>query len=242
MIDHYSPTYEKLENWIRGSTPPGTFESGQFEQWHKAAKKARPFRYWLAETLLYKLVALINWPGKSIHHLVYASNNRWISKTHALTAHPKVIPRGEWRDLGDRFLPCMFNELVNFVEIEKARSRVRGCEESQKAYGRPWIHRHFFLSTWRCPQAGIDHLKWEAALTDECCRGQALAATEIHELYTWWKEIIPARNAAEENGDWDSYHQLRRSKGLDASTIEGNEAEEEQMMIRLIRLRRAFWT
>ena len=124
MIDHYSPTYEKLENWIRGSTAPGTFESGQFEQWHKAAKKARPFRYWLAETLLYKLVALINWPGKSIHHLVYASNNRWISTTHALTAHPKVIPRGEWRDLGDRFLPCMFKSKKHgpvFAAARKAR-------------------------------------------------------------------------------------------------------------------------
>jgi hypothetical protein len=135
----------------------------------------------------------------------------------------------------------MFNELVNFVEIEKAWACVRGRKESQKAYGRPWIHRYFFISTWRCPQAGIDHLKWEAALTDECCRGQALAAIEIHELYTWWKEIIPARNAAEENGDWDSYYYLRRSKGFNAVPIR-DENEEEQMMIRLIRIRHMLWT
>ena len=249
MIEHYSPIYEKLENLIRGSTPPESLIPEQFAQWDKAAKEAHPLRYWLAETLLYKLVALINWPGKSIHHLVYRINNRWIARTHALTAHPKAIPRGEWRDVGDRFLPCMFNELVNFVEIENPRFQVGGNRERWKEYGRPWIHHFFFLSTWRCPKAGIDHLKWQATLTNEDHlregeevgpSAQARAAMEILKLYTWWKEIIPARNSAEEAGDWDSYYELRRSKGFDSVPI-GDEDEEEQMMVRLIRIRRALW-
>ena len=75
-------------------------------------------RYWIAEEALDYLQDFITWPVRKIYDIKYYINNRWVSKTHALTASVKDIPRGEWRDVGHRFLPCLFNELVDFVEIE----------------------------------------------------------------------------------------------------------------------------
>ena len=98
---------------------------------------------------------------------------------------------------------------------------------------------------------------------------QARAAMEILELYTWWKEVVPARERFEETGDWRSYAEVRRSKGFEvfphqevAEAADGepkedtdcpeswrsinlgrqHDLEEEQMMIRLIRLRHVLWS
>jgi hypothetical protein len=215
---------------------------------------------------------LINCLNRALHGLTYRMNNRWIARTHALTAHPRDVTRGSWRDLGQRFVPCMFNELVNFVEIEAARAMVSGNRELMKRYGCHWIHRFFFLSTWRSSEAGIDHLKWSMSLTNrdlmeegdpEEPSHQARAAMEILELYSWWKEVVPARQRFEETGDWRSYTEVRHSKGFELFAHEGagerkeeadrsvswsptnherlHDEEEEQMMIRLIRLRHVLW-
>ena len=115
---HYWSCSE-FADWLRGTAKP-KFETGEgWRKWRHAAKNKHPFRYWLAEEVLDKIQNFIWHPVDTLYDLKYYINNRWVTRTHALTAHPKDIKPGKWRDLGNRFLPCLFNELVDFVEHEQ---------------------------------------------------------------------------------------------------------------------------
>ena len=99
----------------------------------------------------------------------------------------------------------LFNELVDFVEVETAWSNIAWDKKAREKYNPPFYAWGWFRwRTWRCPEAGIDHLKWAMELTNEewletdkkheaVLTGQAKAAKEIFELYTWWKEVYPNR-------------------------------------------------
>jgi hypothetical protein len=110
---------------IRGTDYP-TYETS--EGWasiEKLAKAAHPLRFWIADTVLDKIQDVYMFPSDTFYNIKYYIENRWVSRTNGLTAHPKDIKPGEWCDVGYRFLPCMFNELVDFVEVELAWSFIR---------------------------------------------------------------------------------------------------------------------
>jgi hypothetical protein len=93
---------------------------------------------------------------------------------------------------------------------------------------------------------------------------QAKAAKEILELYTWWKEIYPARPDVHDASGWTAYCEMRREKGYKFFDMEDKSEEEaemcktaldksqelelqyakedEEMMIRLIKIRESLWT
>jgi hypothetical protein len=94
----------------------------------------------------------------------------------------------------------MFNELVDFVEIELAWWHIAwDSSDVKKKYKPPfWATGWFRWRTWRCPQAGLDNLDWQRKLVfdeewlskDDPKFGkptpQAEKAQEILDLYTWW--------------------------------------------------------
>ena len=192
-------------DWLRGTKKPNWGTGGEWRTWEKEAKAAHPWRHWLAEEALDAIQDFVTWPAHRLADMRYYINNRWISRTHALTAHSRDIKPGTWCDVGNRFLPCLFNELVDFVEIEQAWHHVMWDTEARKKYGTPWTRWGWLrLRTWRCPQAGLDYLDWAAGLTMDESWGvspgdprygkptlQAQNAREIKELYTWWKGIYP---------------------------------------------------
>jgi hypothetical protein len=119
----------------------------------------------------------------------------------------------------------MFNELVDFVEIETAWSHIAwGSEEDKAKYAAPfWSTGWFRWRTWRCPQAGIDHLDWAMSLVvDENMgvekdhpeygksTGQAERAKEIKELYTWWTQTYRNRPDAYEASGWTAACEAQR--------------------------------
>src|SRR5690606_22954293 len=87
-----------------------------------------------------------------------------ISRTHVLQTG---LAPGKWHEFDERLLHGMFNEFVDFVEIEAAWNASLAWEKSAtKRYGIPWYHKLPLLSwgSWRCPQAGVDHFKWAQTL------------------------------------------------------------------------------
>jgi hypothetical protein len=217
----------KFANWLRGTSKPGADTGEGWRKWHKKAKTAHPFRYWLAEEGLDKIQNAIWWPIDKLYDIKYYINNRWVTTTHALTAHPKDIKRGQWCDLTGRILPCLFNELVDFVEIEKAWSNIAWDKKAREKHKVPfWGVGWFRWRTWRSAEAGIEHLRWEMTLTNEEWldedqkheagpTGQANAAKEILELYTWWKEVYPTRKDPNELSGWSAWCDRRREKLAD---------------------------
>ena len=274
----------RFANWIRGSNKLKCGTSDEWDEWHKGSQKARPFRYWLAEEALDAIQNFIWYPVDKIYDIKYYINNRWITRTHSLTAHPRDIKPGSWSDVGNRFLPCLFNELVEYVEIELAWWHIAwGGEDDRKKYGAPfWASGWFRWRTWRSAQAGLDNLEWQRKLVwkeEEMGENhpdvgqptrQAINAQEILDLYRWWTEVYPKRPDPHEASGWSAYCEKKRqlrdenndpvpffsdrgqtqeltemcNRALDLS-IELEEKyrqEDEEMMIRLIRVRDSLWT
>jgi hypothetical protein len=184
------------------------------------------FRYWLAEEGLGHIQDFVTWPIRKIYDAKYYINNRWVTRTHSLTAHVRDIQPGNWCDVGNRFLPCLFNELVDFVEIESAWSHIAwGNKEDRAKYDPPfWASGWWRWRTWRCPQAGIDHLDWAMTLKfgndmgveegDEHYdkpTGQAIRAKELKELYIWWTVTYRARPDPYDASGWTAACEASRA-------------------------------
>jgi hypothetical protein len=210
-------------DWVRGKPKLKMGTSDEWHDWEARAKSAHPVRWWIAEEGLSHIQDFVTWPIRKIYDAKYYVNNRWVTRTHGLTAHPRDIRPGDWCDVGNRFLPCLFNELVDFVEIESAWSHIAwGSKEDRAKYNPPfWASGWFRWRTWRCPQAGLDHLDWAMTLTNtDWCEpdhkdygkptGQAIRAREIKELYTWWTTVYPARPEPHDISGWSEYCEKKR--------------------------------
>lgn len=272
----------KLASWILPADKPEFATLKEWDHWKQESRSRYPIRYWIAEEGLDYLQDIILYVPNKIYNVKYYINNRWVTRTHSLTAHPRDIKPGTWRDVGDRFLPCLFNELQDYVEKELAWWHVAWDEEARKKFKAPfWASGWFRWRTWRCPEAGLENLNWQASLTwDESEVGkkdkrlgkptpQAIKAKEILELYYWWTKVYRNRPDPSDASGWSEYCELRREKrgntfkllsGLDneedlefkelgtkamfrcQEIEEEYEKENEEMMIRLIKIRHGLWT
>jgi hypothetical protein len=275
MRNHYW-TIGPFADWLRGTPSPGALTSRGWKEWKQEAQAAHPVRYWLADEGLDYLQRFFYFIPDQLYAIKYYINNRWVTKTHALTAHPSDIPRGSWRDVGSRFLPCLFNELRDFVEVELAWWHIAWeGREFRKKYNPPfWATGWFRWRTWRCPQAGLDNLEWQMNLTNDWLDDdhpdrhqpsqQAKTAQEILALYKWWTETYPNRPDPMDASGWSDYCEQIRQSGKDFLDFEDRteqereqsgraldlsnkiedkyNKEDEEMMIRLIRIRQSLWT
>jgi hypothetical protein len=214
-------------DWLRGTKKLSAGTAEQWDDWTTTAQMKHNFRYWLAEEGLDHLQDFVTWPIRKIYDVKYYINNRFVTKTHSLTAHARDIKPGQWCDVGNRFLPCLFNELVDFVEIELAWWHIAWADPAEKAkYKAPfWATGWFRWRTWRCPEAGIDNLDWQRNLRHSVDDGwaegdpnigkltpQAVKAQEVLDLYRWWKDVYPNRPDAHDASGWSEYCELKRKE------------------------------
>jgi hypothetical protein len=174
----------------------------------------------------------------------------------------------------------MFNELVDFVEIEQAWHHCMWSDEAKTEYEVPWWRSGWLrLRTWRNAEAGMEYLKWASELKvdenmgsnpDEKGYGeptwQAKSAKEIIELYTWWTVTYRNRPDPHDASGWSAHCDAMRVKypgsffsSLNSKDAEDKKAsdkahklltkiekayakEDEEMMIRLIKIRESLWT
>lgn len=207
---------------IRGTKYPSYASSEGWDDIEKTAKTTHPLRFWVADTLLDTLQDIVMFPSDTFYNIKYYIENRWVSRTHSLTAHPRDIKPGEWCDVGYRFLPCMFNELVDFVEVELAWNHIRWNDKEERAkYNVPKFH----WRSWRCKQAGLDHLAWASSLTYDDTWGvdpndekygqltpQSLAAIETLALYNWWTAEYPKRQDPLDESGLGNFYDYEREK------------------------------
>lgn len=243
----------KFADWLRGTGKPHSLVMNEWDNWKNIAKKKHPIRFWLAEEGLDHIQDFVNFPSKKYHSIIYYINNRWITKTHALTSKLK---KGDYYDLDTRIIECLFDELVNFVEVELAWHHVIWSETNQA----PWWRRIFRFRTWRNPAQGLEHLNWEISLKydDEWDKDterygkptpQAENAMEKLALYNWWKQRENRPDPHDASG-WTEYcrtnpkpseyspEPLARLREIEQQY----DAEDTEMLIRLIKIRKSLWT
>lgn len=275
-------TCSKFADWLRGTTKLKMGTAEEWHEWETRAKRDFPIRWWLAEEGLDYIQKFIMFIPDKLHAVKYYFNNRFITRTHALTANPRDIKPGEWRDVGHRFLPCLFNELQDFVEVELAWWHlVWENKEERKKYNAPWWRFGWWnMRLWRCPQAGLDNLKWQSELVWRADEGfpegdprigqptpQAKNAQEILALYKWWTETYRNRPDPMEASGWSAYcdacreetgssmwlslaqtkNKALKKQGDKAHKLlhkieAAYEKEDEEMLIRLIKIRHSLWT
>ena len=278
MRSHYW-SCSKFADRIRGTAKLSAGTSEEWDEWTTRAQMKHNFRYWLAEEGLDYLQTIVYYIPDKLNDVRYYINNRFVSRSHSLTAHARDIRPGNWSDVGNRFLPCMFNELVDFVEIEQAWHHCMWSDEAKTQFNVPWYRSGWLRwRTWRCPEAGLAYLTWASGLVIDKDMGaepgekgygeptyQATAAKEIIALYTWWTETYRNRPDPYEASGWTAACEANRIANggrLSFSTekdpvlkkasdkahkllqkIEAAyEKEDEEMMIRLIKIRQSLWT
>jgi hypothetical protein len=220
MRSHYW-TISKFADWLRGTPKLKCGTGEEWQAWEKQAKTTHPIRWWIAEEGLDYLQNLVYYIPDKLNDARYYINNRWVSYSHALTAHPRDIKPGQWQDVGNRFLPCLFNELVDFVEVEQAWHHCMWSDDAKTKFDVPWYRSGWLRwRTWRCPEAGLEYLRWAETLTNEeyIKEGekveptyQAKAAKEIIELYTWWTTTYRNRPEPMDASGWTAYCDASRA-------------------------------
>ena len=235
-IDYWSNS--RFANWVRGENKPYALEWHKWDEWKKEQKKKRPFRYWLSDTVLKKMQDIIYLPLDIYRTIKVYVRNRFFDKLHCLNTGLK---KGEYYDLDYRMIHALFNELVDFVELElshlsrydknKKYNFVKGrCQEAQDDYFR-WAN----------------HLKQQDRLTE-----QAKASRKIKELYEWWKYIRPKRvdpySSSSFSYDIDeildnkNIKQKQKSYKKAYDLQEKYDNEDTEMLIELIKIRNHLWT
>ena len=132
----------------------------------------------------------------------------------------------------------MFDELVNYVEIEEAWSNICWNKDARKKYKAPFYSWGWFRwRTWRSAEAGLEKLEWASKLTNEEWldedqkhlaepTDQAKTAAELMVLYDWWKNIRPNRPDPYKASGWSDLCAKRRETGLDFFDMESSTDEE----------------
>lgn len=250
-------------HWLRqtlgASNKPNAATMEEWSDWRTNSKTSSPFVHWLTEEFLDKVQNVLCFPGDVWNEIRYYIKNRFFDKMHYLQTR---LEPGKYYDLDTRLLHGLFESLVDFVEVEKAHMQQMMGEEDKPLRYRFWFLR---FSSIRSKELGFKYLEWEATLDEPGqeypCNDQAKTAREIMELYTWWKEKRPARPDPYDITGWTEYcaskpdgelfwatktdEERAQSKSMldQMNDIEKQyDDEDEQMMLRLIKIRKSLWT
>lgn len=212
----------KLADKLRGTTKPVALTLEGWAQWDDYAKSQHKHRFWLAERGLEIAQNIVYFPLDTLYSIECWYKNKYIMKTHLLSS--PQLNSGSWYDLDYRILHCVFDSLVDFVEVECAWACTSYNKHNAAHFKVPrlWFKRR----KWRSAEAGLLFLREQARDTDARllpADEQALAeptdwanaANEIINLYNWWV------NCRDEKTSRD---------------------EENEMLIRLVKVRKYLWT
>lgn len=210
-IHHW--TCSKFADFIRGEKKPYALEINKWEEWEKEQKNKRPLRFWLSDTFLRYLQNFVYFPIDLYSSIKSYIRNRFFDKIHYLKTG---LTPGEWYDFDHRLLHGIFNELVDFVEIELAHLGKWGNETKKYKFKKG-----------RCIEASYDYFKWASELKENGeLTSQAHAAIKIKKIYEWWKYERPSKIDF-----FDSIEEEMKQ-----------EEEDTQMLIEIINLRKHLWT
>jgi hypothetical protein len=246
-INHWNCS--QFADWIRGEKKPYALEWGEWDKWDKKQKQERPWRFWLSDTVLPKIQDIVYFPYDIYRTVKIYIRNRYFDKLHYLRTGLKP---GQYYDLDTRIMYGLFNELVDFVEIEL--SHLSRCSTNKK----------YKFKNGRCIEAAYDYFDWvtnlkydEDYLTspeDEHygkLTDQAKNYRKIKKLYEWWKNIRPNRKSPYDDpslGDIGTIcdnKKYKKKKKLYEQAYQKDldyENEDTKMLIQLIKLRNHLWT
>lgn len=260
---------DNLRNRL-GMEKPKWAQFDEWDDWHRAARTAHPYGYFLTETLPNWLDTVWDFINSPYYDTRYYIRNRFIRKTHVLRTD---CPVGTYQDIDERLLGAMANAVIDFVEIELAyKSNWCVTDASKTAVWREG----------RCPELGLDYLRLEQEMVydeNESYHNpellgqrhpQAIEADEILAIYNWAKNR-PNRPDPYDVSGWNDYCEENRklsessgksyfagffSNNNDAEMSARRDAahqkltevekqyqqEDDDMLMRIVKIRRRLWS
>ena len=236
---------------------PGAETLHGWKLWKQKSIAKHPCVYTVVEDWFDNLQDIVYFPYDVYDNIRTYIRNRFITRTHLIDT--KLKP-GQWHETDTRLLNGMMELLVDFIEIEKAHMYIWSTPDEKK----PWYLRYRFLR-WgenRSRENGLAYLDWEIQLTDDreqYFTQQALSAQSQNELYIWWKDIRPNRPDPYEVTGWNAYYEIHpKTDFFDDNEPNNTELrklshkiweleeswhkEDEEMLNKLIKIRRSLWT
>jgi hypothetical protein len=261
MFSTIKSIYRRFDHWMSYS-PPGAMSSEGWNSFNKEFKKYAPIRYWFKNDFSHKVISPIRWKYKNVQNWV---RHRTYDRYHVI----KTELEPAYHEVERRLLYANFSLLKDFVEVELAWSNYCWKDDSEKKEltERYWLYKYIPFGHYKFREPGIalKHLEWAMTLDDPALPPhernveQAHNAREICALYKWWTVDRPARvevpfSPLPKSDDDDDYifgnidRTTPEFKAYSDSVDARNEQyedwyeEDNQMLHRLIKIRRGLWT
>lgn len=198
-----------------GVKRPSSATMQQWGVWKQDYKQNHKFLYFFTEVVVHRLQNLVCYPKEFVQAIRNAYDNAFCYKTHVLSG---TLEMGSWHDYDKRLLNCMFESFCDVVEIEFAG---------------------LVSDKYRDPEAAMQYIKEQVSRDMTECEytselDRILFFKTVLELYNWWRIERPIRQKQMEevDCDWKLYN--------DRESL--NYIEDEDMMIKLIKIRGGLWT
>ena len=161
-----------------------------------------------------------------------------------------------YTEIDEQMLHQNFHLLTEFVETQCAWMNIICDEEKWSALPR-WTRIRLALGgTFRSPADGLEYVRWEADLVDECgvATTQATNAQTMLHLYHWWTVARPFRDdpwAMVEDYDildtlaWEKRRAsvIHQQESQRAWELEAARTQDDtDKLVELMRIRSSLWT
>jgi hypothetical protein len=207
--------YNALEDENFSDEPHGK----TWQDWHRTVKEMHPVKYWFAETfsdfIKYKLWYPI-WVPMDRAYYWFVSHVIPSRRYHMLDLRQENGYRYGWQDVPEKMLYAMFNLLGEYLNKENPMK----WYDSEESYNDPAIKEQIALIN----EAKEIYHWWTVGREEE--------ALKIDELTSLWCR-------AKENTDkigrelyWKELAELKKNR----------DAKEDEMVLRLMKIRRSLWT
>ena len=225
---------------------------GEWDEIDARIRREHPVGWFFTEKLPDFIEAVYEFVTAPYYNTRYYIRNRFYRKTHVLRTD---CPVGEYRDTDERLLTAMANAIIDYVEIELAYKHMWcGSDEVENAQWR----------NGRCPELGLKYLEWEMELDNPelglytRADSQAKSAREVKAIYDWanarplrpdpmdvsgWSEFCAKypnmwrKQETPEQAE-ESAVALKKLREIEAQY----EQEDEDMLIRIVKVRKSLWT
>lgn len=250
-MNYIKPYIHKFKRWLKFE-PPWALSGHGWKDFNAEFKREAPIRFWFHRRFKHIFIYPIKWK--------YEAMTSWIR--YRTTEKYHIVDTGltpSYYDADTIILNVNFNILKEFVECELA-CRQRWDSDIVESLVERYMPFYGVFFPFRCPELGLKHLAWEATLDSpllplhQRCDRQAVSAREILALYKWWVEDRPARiEICRPNTNVDMLDSLEDinepmddgyRKYIEDQNRQSTEwdAEDTDMLVRLIKIRRSLWT
>ncbi|PPD52557.1 MAG: hypothetical protein CTY12_06340 [Methylotenera sp.] len=253
----------KLAHWIYnklGVPKPESATAEEWDDWNINVETNHKIIHWIVDDLFDYVQDILFFPSDLLDNVRIYIRNKYVLKTHIIQTGLKS---GEWHEVDTKILEGCFLLLVDFVECQKANMYVWTMDDKDKP-----LWRRFSWLRWgqyRSKEDGIAYLKWEMSLVDDGIPShQSMNAADVYQLYNWWTNIRPLRKDPYELSGWTKFEE-QHPRDMSVFRLSSNRTPEEQaelnnifkrvniieeqynkeddeMLTKLIQLRRSLWT